>query len=198
VRKLSRFDLVRPSDLKLFAHSDDWWHNATLNTGAAEWHTLAEGYKDAADIVVENTSSVGANLNWVAFPVVFLYRQYLELSIKALLLSAGGLLDRSESPGTSHSLLTSWQRLRPMLEEISPSEEPRFFNDFELRIREFEALDPGSYAFRYPVDKHGSPTLPQDQPVNTRHLMEVVEGLSVLVDGAGAMISEYEGFKQEY
>jgi hypothetical protein len=111
---MPRFEPVRPSKLKLFDHAEDWWHNATLNTGAEAWSQIAEGYRDAADIVVENHKGSAVVLDWIAFPVVFLYRQYLELSMKGLLIDAGSLLDRPQDPGTSHSLEALWARLRPV------------------------------------------------------------------------------------
>jgi len=109
-------------------------------------------------------------LDLVAFPIAFLYRHYLELSLKALIMDAGCLLDRPQDPGHSHALLDLWRKLRPLLEEISPGESPGFLDRSEQLISEFETLDLGSYSFRYPVDKKRNPSLPSGTGLNVRQM----------------------------
>lgn len=194
---MPRIDPVLPSNLKLFDHAEDWWHNATLSTGADSWHEIAQGYRIAANTLVDHAVASRVALDWVAFPIAFLYRHYVELSLKAILIDAGNLLDRPQDPGNSHRLLDLWGKLRPLLEEISPGENPDFLDRSGGLIGEFESLDPGSYAFRYPVDTAGRPSLPADTGINIRQMKAVMAELAILFDGAGAMISEYEGYRGE-
>lgn len=67
---------------KIFSTSEDWWNKACLALGHDRWSIYAIGYKDAADLLVDNIEGNGRQHDFLVYPIVFLYRQYLELAIK--------------------------------------------------------------------------------------------------------------------
>jgi hypothetical protein len=60
------------------------------------------------------------------------------------------------------------------------------------------ALDAGSYAFRYPEDRAGRPSLPRNlQRFNLRHFAERVDRIGTMLEGASTGISVYLDYKEE-
>ena len=46
---------------------------------------MAEGYKRAADLLIERAKESTQLRNMLVYPIVFCYRHYLELTLKAML-----------------------------------------------------------------------------------------------------------------
>ncbi|HMK50182.1 MAG TPA: hypothetical protein VK435_09020, partial [Thermodesulfovibrionales bacterium] len=76
------------ADDKLFQSADDWWHNACLNYMHDSWPAYIIGYKKAADILVRHIKQKRRSQDTLVYPIIFLYRQYLELAIKNLILKS--------------------------------------------------------------------------------------------------------------
>src|SRR3989338_10138071 len=81
------------ADDRLFTTQEDWWNNACLNWCHDGWSLYASGYKDAADFLVQRTEETKVGQDSLVYPVLFLYRQYLELEIKDLIRVAKKLQD---------------------------------------------------------------------------------------------------------
>ena len=133
-----------------------------------------------------------------AAPMLFLYRHYIELHLKSLLLDAGELLDAPQTVEPKHYLLSLWKKVRKLLIEISKQKPDAWFARADEIIGEFDALDPTSFAFRYPVDVQGRPSLSRKLMIDARNVRKMVAELHILLDGASAQISEYMGYKYAY
>src|SRR5207245_1195494 len=84
----------------LFHSGDDWWHNACLNYGGNSWELYASGYKDAADILSERVFETRRHADFLIYPITFLYRHYLELRLKEMIVAGQALLD--QTPDLNH------------------------------------------------------------------------------------------------
>ncbi len=131
-----------------------------------------------------------------AYPVVFLYRHALELYMKAvilvgapmLLLRGTGKIDRDRLIRT-HSLDALRQDLESLFEAFEWDWDlglPHFngLEDFRKVIAEIHAVDAGSYAFRYPIDTSGRPSLSSHFRFNLFDLCAILDELFPLFDGA--------------
>jgi hypothetical protein len=130
------------------------------------------------------------------YPVVFLYRHALELYMKAVILVGSPMLGVKGQPEvhrqqlkTTHSL----DVLRQDLERVFEAYEwewdlgtPHFrsLEDFRKTIAELEAVDAGSYAFRYPLDTKGGASLPPHFRFNLFEFCEVLDSLFPALEGA--------------
>ena len=200
---------------KLFAVGSPGYHNASLDIGAGDWDAYAMAYRLAAGLLAGHVADNIVYSNLLGFPVLFLYRQYLELRIKDLGVAAAQLLGQEYAVPIEHKLLRLWQGVRPMLEEVFPGSTQEF-NPVEEKIREFCAVDPGSCTFRYPVDTTGKPTLPtapkyvqinaDGWPVNPppepglkhvdiSHLKEIMDGVAAVLDGCSIRLYEAQTAK---
>ena len=68
------------------ARTSDWWNNACLNFAhdRSSWYGYYEGYKNAGDILVRYVDKQKSDQDTLVFPIVFMYRHYLELILKEI------------------------------------------------------------------------------------------------------------------
>jgi|SRR6266853_4975756 len=176
---------------KLFISDTDWWHNACLSFARDKWDLYATGYKDAADIIVNRIIETRQGMDFLVYPVAFLYRHYLELRLKELIIHGQQLLNLTDEFKHVHRIDQLWQSCRRILEEVWPDGSATDLDAVGVCIAEFCAFDQQSMSFRYPETKDGNPTLPDLRHVNLRNLRDVVNRISGLLEGSSSGISAY-------
>ncbi len=177
--------------------SEDWSNNACLNYSRDGWSLYAIGYKEAADLLVANIENGRRMQDTLVYPILFLYRQYLELALKELIRDARILQDIDEPFPKTHRIDELWKICQTLLQQVSSDEPIDCLTEIGRLIGEFSGVDPTSMAFRYPEDKEGNPSLAGIGNINLRNVREVVAKISVILDGAGAQIDAYLDFKAE-
>jgi hypothetical protein len=175
----------------------DWYLNAVLHISPDKWDAYAEGYKKAADIIVQYIINNNRDQDYLIFPVVFLYRHYLELRLKELIVVSSRLLDHDVSVPTHHDLVSLWKQVRPNLEQVWPEQEKHVLDKVEERLKELSEADLRSFGFRYPIDTKGQPTLVKLKHINLKHLRDVIQGISNILDGSSIGMGEYLDAKNE-
>lgn len=117
-----------PSDFagqQLFIQGEDWHNNAMLGWTHFPWDIYAAGYKDAADALVGALAERKASLDSVVYPLVFLYRQGLELQLKLILPLARRLAGKEAVADHQHGLMPLWNELRRHLQQLDPREDDK-------------------------------------------------------------------------
>lgn len=117
-------------------------------------HEYAYMYRESAELLMERACDAPGLLNVHAIPAVYMFRHYVELSLKDLLVDAGRLNDKDGTYPDKHHLEPLWRKLRALLEEadLGDSAEDRSTLDVVDRmIRQLDSADPNAMAFRYPV-----------------------------------------------
>ncbi len=184
-----------PSDFagqQLFIQGEDWHNNAMLGWTHFPWDIYAAGYKDAADALVGVLAERKASLDSVVYPLVFLYRQGLELELKLILPLARRLAGKEAVADHKHGLMPLWSELRRHLEQLDPREDDKELPAIEDFIRQLDTVDPGSFAFRYPTTKKGEVSLPELRYINVRHLSEIMDSVFMLLGGIYSWLGEIE------
>jgi hypothetical protein len=123
---------VLPADLASYARA--------YRTGAETLHEIAV------------TSEAGKEL---LFPIAFLWRHYLELTLKRILLQLDGGSIRNGLL-RSHDLLWLWDQAERTFREAWP--EAKEHGWIRRLLAEFQKLDPRADGFRYPISRKGKPT----------------------------------------
>lgn len=100
---------------ELFASGDDRRMNACVNWGGG-WLLYAIGYRTAGDVLVARVTEDLGEADVLVYPIVFCYRQYLELMLKDTLREARRFYGGEGSFDNEHSLLHHWKPLRPLIE----------------------------------------------------------------------------------
>jgi hypothetical protein len=137
----------------LFSGANDWYHNACINLRHFNWDWYATGYKHAGDILVQHVIDTRNHRDTLVFPIVFNYRQYLEVRCKEIIM-LGKLLAHAEPEfPNKHNLRLLWDTCRSMITTHEPSASQMDLEAVDESIAEFCSVDPESYSFRYPVDR---------------------------------------------
>lgn len=188
--------LPSPMDT-LFSSQEDWWNNACMNWSSSGWSLYASGYKEAADALVLKVEEHSTNQDAFVYPVLFLYRQYLELQLKMMVRTLKHLQGAGRDFPKIHKIDVLWAETERLLREAFPLESKTELVEAGRLIREFAKVDPLSTAFRYPVDNDGNPSLPGIRYINLRNVREVMAKIATLLEAAYTMAYEYLQFKSE-
>lgn len=172
----------------LFMAGDDWWNNACLYLYHDNWDVYATGYKRAADVLVEHVNDTQSNQDILVYPVVFLYRQYLELRLKkSIIMDGNQLLDLSSAKPLSHHRINElWKDCRSI-----PEGPITDLDNVGECIAQLSAKDTSSFVFRYPLSKDGKPSITDLRLINLRNLSEVLARTASLFDSCGMALSGY-------
>lgn len=169
---------------KLFSESQIDDINAEIkgDSISSQFSNYLHGYREAADIIVKialingNEQTKGE----LIFPICFLYRQYIELTLKDLYLYYS--MDSEEEKNafmrnTNHKLINFWNDkivtlIKPLLVNKN---EKKDFNFVSKYINEFSEIDIDSFVFRYPINKKRTLYHKKPRKINILALMERME-----------------------
>lgn len=170
----------------LFASDPDPWHNAYLDRVPMPWGLYADGYRKAANLLVERCETF-YDRNTLIYPIAFLYRQYIELALKEFILDGNRVVAEPHPLPTHHGLDQLWGVCKEIICERRLPVSPGDLAAVERGIREFSNFDPTSDAFRYPVDKKGTPS----KPLTAGSLS--IRGLAATMDQVAARLRKLDG-----
>jgi len=194
----AEFSWPRAGDV-LFSGDGDWF-NACVGWTRDQWVGYIEGYKLAADLLVQHVADEQRNQDFLIYPIVFLYRQAVEVSLKHLIWVGSQLQDKrpEQKPKPNHLLVQLWRQCRPIIEDVWPDGPKQDLDAVGTVLDQFEARDPNSTVCRYPVTKEGRASLSVNERIDIRNFAEVVNGVLALLDGCACEFSEYLQNKLEY
>ncbi|KXF90324.1 hypothetical protein [Phaeobacter inhibens] len=116
---------------------------------------MVSGYKEAADSLIAGLTSPWQQ-NTQVYPILYLYRHFLELSLKEIVLWFGS--DVQVDPDwRSHSLVKQWQKVRKIMEEFGVQGDTNADKKVNSVIEQFNGVDQDSKAFRYSTQSSGEP-----------------------------------------
>jgi len=167
-----------------------------------------EGYRRGAEQLVQHVLSDGAELNFLVYPIIFLYRHHLELALKRILHRTPQLLGRNRTKKENerlwrgHNLDALWGDLRPLLNEVYSAmawtePEAADVEGIDDCMGQLSKVDPQSYSFRYPFSTSGDPVLENLKSVDLRHFAEVIGRLIHYIDDIDTATSLFAEFNDE-
>jgi len=140
-----------------FVVADDPFDNANIaDNEFTRLVLMMKGYKEAADLMVERSANDRPARDTLVFPIIFNYRQFLELSLKYQLATYGPTVGIDPNWET-HDLASLWSEFLAMLERYGTEDPDEADPVVGEIILEFAKIDPRSYSYRYPVDRKGNP-----------------------------------------
>lgn len=143
-------DLPNSTDV-LFQEESDSRNGAWMKNPANKHFLYSQGYLMAANTIYTAIESNTFRQNTLVYPMIFNYRQFVELQLKELSAIGNKYLDRDKDFDKGHELKKLWDEYRNnILKEISPYFDQAMLDNVEKLIIEFEAEDPGSTNYRYP------------------------------------------------
>ena len=182
----------------VFCADKDWQANACVGWSHDPLHLYVRGYKRAGDLLVEIVLNSNRDQDILIYPIAFLYRQYIELLLKEIIIAGRKFLKESvkesDKPLTDHKIDILWDKAKKISMKIFKDEDdPLNFERSENILMDFSRIDSGSFSFRYPKTKKGKKTLEGLTHINIRRLAEHIEALSIDLEN----ISDGIAYKNE-
>ena len=160
----------------------------------------AAAYREAANLIVlalaEGQHSWGYDKFF--FPVAYLYRHAIELSLKECISYAVQLQliqndEELRKVIDGHNLYKLWNKLKPGIEYFWSGSDREPVIAAETVISEFHQLDKSGQEFRYPLTKEGKRSLSSSSAklhsVDLEQLRDVAGGVCTFLDGCTAGFS---------
>ncbi len=173
----------------LFADTGSWF-SACVGWTPDEWYGYAEGYRRAADVLVQHVVDEVHSQDFLIFPVVFLYRQSIEVHLKHLILIGNQLLGHPPIIPNHHKLVALWNQCRPVIEKVWPRGPKHDLDAVSDVLIQFEKRDPSSTVFRYPVNKDGCASFLVSERIDILNFGEVANRVISLLDACSSGFRE--------
>jgi len=173
-----------------FLEAADPGQNAVIaDDGVTRLVLMTDGYKAAADLAVTHTLENSADRDLLVFAIIFNYRQFLELSLKYQLATHGGFVE-IEPNWKTHDLAVLWSSFSDMLERYGTPDPDEADPIVRSVVLEFAKIDPGSYSYRYPVDRNGNPIPIEYGALDLSNLADVMKAVAGYFDGCDGFLSD--------
>lgn len=190
---------------KLFKGTNNYYHFSHFGWGLkSQFYGYIKGYKsvsDAAVILAVNSKDI-AKLDTYVFPIIFNYRQFLELSLKSLYLdySDDEPKKRLETINkVSHNLIKIWNKVEPILLSTSDTiHHKELLDTVKSYVKQYHDMDEGSFNFRYPITKQLDPVFNKEERIDIVNLKQRMEELSNFFDGMDGALDDLKQRKAEW
>jgi hypothetical protein len=156
------------------------------------WGYAGIGYRKAARLLTKERGTFGAGVDQVGLAIFFLQRHRVELSLKELLDARG---EAKRAIKLRHSLIRLWEACRELVG--ADTVEWQHMNLGSELIAVLDDTDPGSYSFRYPVNRHGN-EIERPQFIDLDALEMHVNNFVSSIDEYLYYMEQVQQAKQEY
>jgi hypothetical protein len=115
----------------------------------AVYSHMVDGYRLAADTLVDDVVDDSGPLDLLVYPILVLYRHHIELALKQLFHLSGTYLELDHSAKANHKLVPLWEEVMSRLERIPPGSDPDPDGIVDLVVHSFNKRDGRATTFRY-------------------------------------------------
>ena len=177
---------------RLLRRADDWDKGASFSRDGQSRHAhIWNGYKKAGAALVEECSRNASSRRFLIYPILFCYRQGLELAMKWIVIHYGGCAGVSAEDIFHHDLWQLWRACKTVVLKVGLDGDTDDEDDLEVAekiVKEFHDLDKTSLALRYPYDKNGIvPPLP-DREIDLENVKKVMDAVLNFFTGADGQL----------
>jgi hypothetical protein len=180
-----------------FQPHSDWHSNACISNSLQFWE-IGDHYMRAAEALVQATVEDSSLLDVYISPLVFLYRQAVELFLKDLLwqshyLASGKKGFITQKDFRTHDLSKLWRQLKRNCQDVLGTDFPLSNQDtatLEHLFGQIQKHDPTAAAFRFPYDGAGNPSHASLSHVNVRSLYDSVHQANTLLGNLRASVTD--------
>ncbi len=160
--------------MKFFSYAEPTVYNASFNFIPDQLSGYAEGYRKAADHLVTEITFDPIDIDYLIYPLIFLYRHHLELRFKEFIRSGFAFSNMTGDFPKCHNLTELWTAARVHLESFVKPLSHEELSDIDNLVSELSSFDEDSFAFRYSEDKRGTKTLLGIDHINVKHLHQMI------------------------
>ena len=176
-----------------------------LNRGVSPEFLYCEGYLKAARVLANHALVHEYDRDILLFPIAFLYRHHIELSLKDLIQTAHLVASGQPRNSEGHVLVDLWGDLKKLLGQLDESPRRNDLDAVKAYIRQLEQVDKQGQAFRYATSTKGKPHLREFNVLDIRVFSEAMERLASYLSGVSFRLNllldhkeEMMGYKEEF
>ncbi|MEJ2865332.1 hypothetical protein [Actinomycetospora flava] len=157
------------------------------------------GYRKAADLLAQQVVDRGHTdeLDTVFFAFASVWRHYMELQLKSLVVVHRLLLDKDRGKLRRHGLWPLWKELHALMEEAGEDVANESVTATARLLKQFDELDPTSQEFRYNERQDGSPTLESVSRLDYLSFHNGLDAVANLLEAVGDSVHQRLDFKRE-
>lgn len=169
-------------------------------------------YVRSVEILIKHVEEKEASVDTVAYPIMFLTRQCIELGLKA------NIRYFHKYSGVDNHVKGNTHHLKPLqaafkdhvqktidnlknqglpVEKSEIDEFNQLFKKLDELTDIFELLDKGSDAFRYPVNKKNEKSFEHGQTINVLDVYKLLKEVETLLSYTAAVFSKYTDYVDE-
>ncbi|MEW6543904.1 MAG: hypothetical protein AB1411_09875 [Nitrospirota bacterium] len=173
--------MASSNPLRVLTANHEIRFNAVLDhwTGVGDFH--AAGYRQAAETLLHrfltDPDGTAGERDSVVLPILFLFRHYLELRFKDIIVYGQVLSDERAQWRRGHDLDRLWAEVQRLCSAIYGSPAPAEFATIAECVSDLHQIDPNSESFRYGRDCN-------DRPI-FEHLVIGLKALSATITSIG-------------
>jgi hypothetical protein len=185
--------LLKDDDKLFRSDCGDGGNNAILNYGESDRFAIYHlGYQDAAELLTLSYLENDRPKDRLVYPIIFLYRQHIELKLKEFIYGLNYCLDKNFEFPKHHDLLELWIEFISLFSLVEPKNvSKKSFSDAESIIKEFSEYDPNSMNYRYPLDKRGNISKKPNR-LNVRNFAYIMVKLNKFLNALSNKIDDYK------
>lgn len=181
----------------LFRYDDEGITNACVNYARDGGdYAYRRGYRVGARLLAQYCIDECREQDGLIYPIVFLYRQHVELALKDLIrdaaeLSATTLTADEQKHLKRHDLKDLWGDLKKLLKKFGPPYPDReHVAAVDSYIDQLMEFDRASFSFRYPRTKSEDSSLPANlKHIGIRNFQTLMERLADYLEGLDLVLS---------
>jgi hypothetical protein len=173
------------------------------------WISFKESFYRGAEVIITNLAEGHGFPEIEGIAAVFLFRHYLELTLKSIVLDGRRLIEPYKNvPREAIDEVIRTHRLTQLWAMVLKDAKPKIDRDawanydipfVEECIKEFDARDNAGFAFRYP--KHGGERYDYDFgyfPAAMEHVYQVLENVSTYLVELHGENQEWDAIQNEF
>jgi len=181
----------------LFASSSTGRHTSIQQNPADRLRYMIDGYEQAAARLITEALRNPRDDERLVYPIVFLYRHLIELSLKELIETFGPRAD-VEPERKKHGLAGLWKKYREICVKLEVADDDEAFPHMSAIVAEFDGVDPGSFNFRYHTDTAGRPIDLKHKEIDLARLSDVMKGVANYFSGSYSYLWDRESYMRDY
>lgn len=181
-----RNPMSRSDQLRIIVPDGDIRFNAVLDYWSSVGAFHAAGYRQASEILLQrfldDPDGTAGDRDSLVLPILFLFRHYLELRFKDILVYGQLLSGQQAQWLLGHPLDDLWAETQKIVKATYGADVPQEFAKVEECVTDLTQLDADSQSFRYPRDKNGRPMF--------EHIVIGLKTLHVTIGSIGDCLDE--------
>ena len=189
-------EFSNPED-RLFRNDlPDWTNNAWLSIYKGKFSPYADGYREGAKALAKDCVEDRGLNDILIYPIVFLYRQYIELRLKEIIIGLRYCNGQERTFPQNHKIDNLWNTMKSDYVACGESVDSEDFQHAERLITEFCQVDPLATGFRYPINKEGDCSLKLEH-IHIQNFGEVMDRLANFLDAISDQVAHMEDIASE-